>query len=83
MSMVSLRDISGFGSRDLEAQADEAVTVYPITVVKLPDMQKASSKPPTYNYLDEDTRKDAALNFLEDGCTIRYEDPYETDRGTF
>jgi hypothetical protein len=82
--MVSLRDITEMGAtRGLQAQADEPITVYPITVVKLPDRPKSFAKPPTYNYLDEETRKDAALNFLEDGCTIRYEDPYETDRGNF
>ena len=61
----------------------EAYTVYPIVLVKTPDMQKASSKPQVFPYMNEEARWDAAKKFLEDGSTIRFEEPYETDGTKF
>jgi hypothetical protein len=61
----------------------EAYTVYPIVLVKAADAERASSKPRVFPYMDEEARWDAAKKFLEDGATIRYEEPYETDGTEF
>jgi hypothetical protein len=60
-----------------------AFTVYPIVLVKASDAVKASSKPRVFPYMDETARWDAAQKFLEDGATIRFEEPYETDGSEF
>lgn len=61
----------------------EAFTVYPIVLVKESDAAKASWKPKVFPYMDEVARWDAARKFLEDGATIRFEEPYETDGTEF
>lgn len=61
----------------------EAFTVYPIVLVKAADAVKAASKPQVFPYMDEQARWDGAKSFLEDGATIRFEEPYETDGTEF
>lgn len=61
----------------------EAYTVYPITLIQPSDAPRKARKPKVYPYMNEESRWEAARKFLEDGCTIRFEDEYETDGTEF
>ena len=62
-----------------------AFTVYPIVLVRTSDVgvSNGRGKPRVFPYQREEDRWDAAKKFLEDGATIRFEEPYETDGTEF